>query len=335
LRYYTRGALMKVLTLTAFLLYAVSCYPGDKLAEQQLLAIAQHQANLFQKENGPFQLDADFTAQIQVPMKGHLILKWEAADRSWSKIVMGPFEQIAIRDGEKSYIVRNHPYTPVRIAELFNLLRFAQDLDGLAVKKQKMRTEGGVQLTCLEARRESSKEARKHEVCVNAASHDVISDEWQLPPDERRKKQYSEYAEFGSLRYPRKLELFVNGSNAVTAHVTDLAATTPLDPRLLVAPKGAIERRVCEGMKHAVPLKTPEPAYPKSASQNGMIGDTVVSMTVLTDGSVDDIQLMGKSARSMDESTLQTLKSWKFKPAMCGAEPVVSDMEVVVSFRLK
>jgi len=325
---------MKVLTLTAFLLYAVSCFPGDKLAEQQLLAIAQHQANLFQKENGPFQLEADFTAQIQVPMKGHLILKWEASDRSWSKIVMGPFEQIAIRDGEKSYIVRNHPYTPLRIAELFNLLYFAQNLEGLAVKKQKTRTEGGVQITCLETRRESSKEARKHEVCLNATSHDVVSEEWELPPDERRKKQYSEYAEFGSLRYPRKLELFVNGSNAVTAHLTNLATTTALDPRLLVAPAGAIERRVCEGMKHAVPLKTPEPAYPKSASQNGMVGDTVVSMTVLTDGSVDDIQLMGKSAHSMDESTLQTLKSWKFKPAMCGAEPVVSDMEVVVSFRL-
>lgn len=325
---------MRIISLVAVLLFSASCFPGDKLAEQQLLATAQHQADLFQKENGPFQLEADFTAQIQVPMKGHLTLKWEAADRSWSKIVMGPFEQIAIRDGEKSYIVRNHPYTPVRIAELFGLLRFAQNLDGLAVKKQKLRTEGGVQITCLEARRASSKEDRKHEVCVNATSHDVVSDYWELPPDERRKKQYSEYAEFGSLRYPRKLELFVNGSNAVSAHVTNLATTTPLDPRLLVAPKGAIERRVCEGMKHAIPLKTPEPAYPKSASQNRMIGDTVVSLTVLTDGSVDDIQLMGKSAQSMDESTLQTLKGWKFKPAMCGTEPVVSDMEVVVSFRL-
>ncbi len=326
---------MKFLTLTAFLLYAVSCLPGDKQAEQQLLATAQHQSDLFQKVNGPFQLEADFTAQIQVPMKGHLILKWEAADRSWSKIVMGPFEQIAIRDGEKSYIVRNHPYTPVRIAELFGLLRFAQNLEDLQVKKQKLRTEDGVQLTCLEAKREASKGMdRKHEVCVNAATHDVVSDEWELPPDERRKKQYSDYAEFGSLRYPRKLELFVNGSNAVTVLVTKLAPTT-LDPSLLVAPTGAIERRVCEGMKHPVPLKTPDPAYPKSASQNGMIGDTVVSMTVLTDGSVDDIQLMGKSAHSMDESTLQTLKSWKFKPAMCGTEPVVSDMEVVVSFRLK
>jgi periplasmic protein TonB len=100
--------------------------------------------------------------------------------------------------------------------------------------------------------------------------------------------------------------------------------------KIVMGPRKQRRRRAS-----AIPLKTPEPAYPKSASQNGMFGDTVVSMTVLTDGSVDDIQLMGRSAHSMDESTLQTLKSWKFKPAMCGAEPVVSDMEVVVSFRIK
>ena len=41
------------------------------------------------------------------------------------------------------------------------------------------------------------------------------------------------------------------------------------------------------------------------------------------------------AARSMDDATLQTLKSWKFKPAMCGSEPVVSDIAVVVSFRLR
>lgn len=66
-----------------------------------------------------------------------------------------------------------------------------------------------------------------------------------------------------------------------------------------------------------------------------MMGDTAVSMTVLTDGSVDNIQLVGSSTRAMDEATLQTLKSWRFKPAMYGTEAVVSDIEVVVSFRLR
>jgi TonB family protein len=58
-------------------------------------------------------------------------------------------------------------------------------------------------------------------------------------------------------------------------------------------------------------------------------------MTVLTDGAVTDIQLVGSAARSMDDATLQTLKSWRFKPAMCGTEPGVSAIEVVVSFRLE
>jgi protein TonB len=75
--------------------------------------------------------------------------------------------------------------------------------------------------------------------------------------------------------------------------------------------------------------------YPTSASQNRLMGDTMVSITVLTDGSVGDIHLLGSATQSMDDATLQTLKGWRFKPAMCGSEPVVSDIDVVVSFRLR
>ena len=57
-------------------------------------------------------------------------------------------------------------------------------------------------------------------------------------------------------------------------------------------------------------------------------------MTVLADGSVTDIRLVGRAARAMDQAVLEALKGWKFKPAMCGAEPVVSDITVVVSFRM-
>jgi TonB family protein len=131
-----------------------------------------------------------------------------------------------------------------------------------------------------------------------------------------------------------KLQLIVTGSVVITANVQDLT-TTVFDQALLLPPKGAIERRQCSDMKHAVPMKTPDPMYPKSASQNKRMGDTTVAMTVLTDGSVTDIRLIGTATRSMDDATLQTLKGWKFKPAMCSSEPVVSDIEVVVSFRLQ
>ena len=245
---------------------------------------------------------------------------------------MGDFEQIEVRNGDRLYTSRNLSFTPVRIGELISLLQFAEGSEGLLASKQKKRVENGIEMVCI--RVEGQGRGKTHEVCMSSVSHEVLSDEWQEPPDERRREQYSDYFDFGGHHYPRKLQLLVNGIKVITANV-DTLTTTDFDQTLLVAPKGAIERRKCTDMKHAVPVKTPDPIYPRSASQNKLMGDTTVAMTVLTDGSVTDIQLVGRATRSMDDATLQTLKSWRFKPAMCGVEPVVSDIEIVVSFRLQ
>jgi TonB family protein len=322
-----------VLTTAMFLSSFFPLLGATDPAAQQLLVTAKQQASLFHDQASPFQIDVDFVVQINTPTQGHLTLKWEAKDRWWRKTVMDRFEQIEILNGDRLYTSRNMAFTPVRIGELISLLQFAEGSAGLLVRKQKQRVENGVEITCLQVERENVK-AKPHEVCVNSASHEILRDEWQEPPDERRKEQYSEYFDFGGHHCPRKLQLLVNGSAVITASVQDLT-TTVFDQALLLPPKGATERRQCGDMKHAVPIKTPDPMYPRSASQNKLMGDTAVAMTVLTDGSVTDLRLVGSATRSMDDASLQTLKGWKFKPAMCGSEPVVSDIEVVVSFRLQ
>lgn len=325
---------MKRVALTTFLLIGslpVLCSSTDPVA-QQLLISAKQQASLFHDQPNPIQLEVDFLAQVTVPVQGHLTLKWEAKDRWWRKIVLGDFEQVEVRNGDRQYTSRNLRFTPVRVEELIGLLQFAEGAEGLLAKKQKGRSENGIEMTCIRVERKSR--STTHEVCVNSASHDILSDEWQEPPDERRREQYSDYFDFGGHRYPRKLQLLVNGIKAVTATVDNLT-TTAFDQALLVPPQGAIERRQCADMKHPIPVKRPDPTYPRSASENKLMGDTRVAMTVLADGSVTDIQLVGTATHSMDESTLQTLRTWRFKPAMCGTEPVVSDIEVVVSFRLQ
>ena len=128
--------------------------------------------------------------------------------------------------------------------------------------------------------------------------------------------------------------MFVNGIKEITANVGSLTRS-PLEEALLTAPAGAIVRRHCSDMKRPVPVKTPDPIYPEAARDSRLIGHTVVSMQVLADGSVGNIQLIGSATRSMDDATLRTLKGWKFKPATCGGEPVVSDIEVIVNFRLR
>jgi TonB family protein len=213
------------------------------------------------------------------------------------------------------------------------LLHFTYAPEEVRAKKLKQHVENGVELSCFQVEQEKFK-GNPHEVCVDAASHEILSEEWQEPPDERRREQFSGYSDFGGHRFPQRLQFQEDGIMVVTANVTGLKNAS-FDKALLAAPKGAIERRHCADMKRAVPVKTPDPLYPKSASRNKLMGDTTVAMTVLTDGSVSNIQVLGRATQSMDDATLETLKGWRFKPAMCGANPVVSDIVVVVSFRLQ
>lgn len=154
---------------------------------------------------------------------------------------MGDYEQVDIRNGDRLYTSRNIGFTPVRIRELIGLLQFAESSEGLLAKKQKERVENGVQMICLRVEGESR--GRAHDVCIDSVSHDILSDEWKEPPDEKRAERYTDYFDYAGHRYPRKLQLLVNGNKLVTANIV---ALTPLafDQSLLVAPTGSIERVV-------------------------------------------------------------------------------------------
>jgi TonB family protein len=313
-------------------LCASSLFGSTNPAAQQMLVAAEQQAGIFQSQSGPFQLEVDFVAQVNVPLQGHYTLQWESKDRWRSKAVMGPYQQIKVQNGEKSYTFGSLPFTPLRVQELINLIHFARQPDGLIAKKLRQRAENGVAADCLQFEQDNFK-GDSREVCLDSASHEILSEDWQEGPDSRRREEFSDYFDFSGHRFPHQLVYKEDGIKVITANVISLTSAT-FDENLLVAPKGAIERRICAGIKHATPIKTPDPAYPKSARANRMMGDTTIAMTVEADGTVSGIHLTGKATESMDDATLETLKTWRFKPAMCGDDPVVTDITVVVSFRL-
>ena len=306
---------------------------GADSPAQQLLNAAELQANLFHDQANPFDLDVDFTAQLNVPTRGHLKLKWAAVNRWWRKIELGAFQQIDIRNGDKLHTTRNIFFTPIPVRELIDLVEFADNPGRLVAKKVKRRAENGVQMACLQVEQKNSN-GKSHELCIDAVTHDVLSDRWEDSPDERPRAQYSDYFDFGAHRYPRHLELRQNGGRLVEATVRSLTITS-FDDSLLVPPQGAIERRECADMTPAFPIKTEAPYYARSAIENKLAGDTTVVMTVQADGSVANVHLIGSSLRSMDSVALNTLKAWRFKPARCGTEPIVSDLQVVVRFRAR
>jgi hypothetical protein len=85
---------------------------------------------------------------------------------------------------------------------------FAAHLEELKVKKGKQRVEHGIEISCLQVQ---NARGEQHELCLDSASNEVLSDEWKAAPDVLRRQQYSDYFDFDGDRYPHKLEVFVNG----------------------------------------------------------------------------------------------------------------------------
>lgn len=308
--------------------------PSLSLADDsyiQTLMRAKQQSDLTLNEPAPFQLEVDFTAQQKLPTQGHLSLKWKSKEQWWRLIQFGDFKQIDIRNSGWLYTTRNSSSTPVRVRQLIQLLAYAEEAKDLDVDREQEMTEYGFPVSCLRVKKKRTKET-PHQVCLTS-SHQISSDTWWDLPDSPTREEFADYTDFAGHRYPRSLQLLENGSRAIKASVKSLSAIA-FDDALLNKPEGAIERRQCDNWQPPKALKTPDPPYPPAASRNGSIGDSIVSMTVLADGTATDFQLIGTASHAMDQSTLDTLKKWKFKPAMCGNEPVVSDVEVIVSFRL-
>lgn len=288
-------------------------------------------ADLTRNQPATFELDADFTAQQKLPTQGHVMLKWKQKDQWWRFVQMGDYEQTDVRVGGWLYTTRNDSSTPVRVRQLFQLLQFGENAKDLLADKPQQMMEYGAKVDCVRVKNKRTKDT-PHQICFNA-SHEIASDTWSDLPDSPTREEFSDYVDFAGHRYPRSLQLIDSGGRVLKVSVKKLSAAA-FDDALLNKPQGAIERRQCDNWKPPRAIKTPDPPYPPAASRNGSIGDSIVSMTVLADGSATDFQLIGSATHAMDQSTLETLKKWKFKPAMCGSEPVVSDVEVIVSFRL-
>jgi TonB family protein len=319
-----------LLALGTIALVQNSIFAQDSL--QQQLMHAKQESDLTMHEPAPFQLEVDFSAQQKLPAQGHLSLKWKSRNQWWRYVALGDYKQIEIRNGGWLYTTRNSNSTPVRVRQLIQMIEYAQNAKDLVADKPQTMMEYGFPVSCMRVKKQHSDET-PHQVCLNG-SHEISSDTWWDLPDSPTRLEFADYFDFAGHRIPRSLQMVENGSRAIKANVKSLSAT-PFNDVLLTKPEGAIERRQCDDWKPPRAVKTPDPPYPPAAGRNGSIGDSIVSMTVLADGSATDFQLIGNASHAMDQSTLDTLKKWKFKPAMCGEEPVVADVEVIVSFRLR
>jgi TonB family protein len=88
-----------------------------------------------------------------------------------------------------------------------------------------------------------------------------------------------------------------------------------------------------------VPIYKPEPPYTEQARKDKVQGAVVTEMLVDASGNVASVRptavsLSRNLSDGLDESAIETLRTWKFKPATKKGKPVPVKVTVEVAFRL-
>jgi len=88
------------------------------------------------------------------------------------------------------------------------------------------------------------------------------------------------------------------------------------------------------GVSAPIPIFKPEPPYSEEARKAKYQGTVVLTIVVDAQGNVTDCKVMRPLGLGLDEKATETVRTWKFKPAMRNATPVPVRVIVEVSFRL-
>jgi periplasmic protein TonB len=83
-------------------------------------------------------------------------------------------------------------------------------------------------------------------------------------------------------------------------------------------------------------LHNPPPEYPEEARINHEQGVVILLVDVGTDGTVLKVSVARSSGyRRLDEAALRVTRDWKFKPGTVAGQPVRSQVEVPMRFKLQ
>ncbi len=78
----------------------------------------------------------------------------------------------------------------------------------------------------------------------------------------------------------------------------------------------------------------PDPAYTPEAKAAKVQGTVKLRVTIEADGTVGDVKLVQSLEKSLDQSAVDTVKTWKFRPGKKDGKPVVVNSDIEINFKL-
>lgn len=82
-----------------------------------------------------------------------------------------------------------------------------------------------------------------------------------------------------------------------------------------------------------LPIEAPPPRYPRDALRRGESGEVLLRVMVGTDGVPLAVEVArGSGSRALDRAAGDSVRRWRFRPALRGGEPVEAEVQVPIRF---
>src|SRR5215831_11591333 len=113
-----------------------------------------------------------------------------------------------------------------------------------------------------------------------------------------------------------------------------VAASIVLAQAPQTTPAGGDVFSVGAGVSAPIPIYSPDPPYSEEARKAKLYGTVVLQIVVDAAGNVRDARVVQPLGLGLDEKAVETIRAWRFKPAMRNGAPVNVRLLVQVVFRL-
>ena len=107
------------------------------------------------------------------------------------------------------------------------------------------------------------------------------------------------------------------------------------DPEFVRLRDEATAAAKCADRTNPVAVSTPPVPYPKELLGSRVQGSAIVEGLLLVDGTVKYTRVMKADAREFSRESLEVLKRYRYKPAMCGGVAVPSVVTIHHTFSIR
>jgi periplasmic protein TonB len=103
----------------------------------------------------------------------------------------------------------------------------------------------------------------------------------------------------------------------------------------VAVPKVAVQRvRVSQGVTQGMVVHKVQPVYPPMAKIARVQGQVVLAAIIGKDGTIQNLHVVSTSSPLLNQSALDAVKQWRYRPYILNGEPVEVDTTVTVTFTL-